>query len=337
MAWLGGRSYFSNASAGTNLSKASAALSYSEVIPMKKESFDPGLTTQFSGELRKTINADGSFNVRRTGLKWRDENPYLMLIDTTWPRFLLVVLTGFLTANIIFAALYLAIGIDNLRGLEPNMSDFANAFFFSVHTLTTVGYGNVYPLGPWANAISSLEAATGLMLFAIATGLLYGRFSRPSARIVYSKKAIMAPYQDGTALQFRVANARSNTLTNMEVKVLLMTVDRTNGELKRNFIDLPLERQQIYFFALTWTVVHPIDADSPFFGKTPEDLAQLSSEILILLQGFDDTFSQVVHSRYSYRHDEIVWGAKFAPAFKVDPKGGLVVEVDRIDEMRVLG
>jgi inward rectifier potassium channel len=303
---------------------------------MKKESFDPGLTTQFSGELRRTINADGSFNVKRTGLRWRDANPYLMLIDTTWPRFLLVVMLGFLAVNFIFASLYLTIGIENLKGLESDMGPFANAFFFSVHTLTTVGYGNVYPQGAWANTISSLEAATGLMVFAIATGLLYGRFSRPSARIVYSKKAIVAPYQDGTSLQFRVANARSNTLMNMEARVLLMTVDAKDGELKRNFIDLTLERPQIYFFALTWTIVHPIDEASPLFGKSHEDLARISGELLILIQGFDDTFSQVVHSRYSYRHDEIVWGAKFTPAFKFDPKGDMVVQVDHIDEMKLV-
>src|ERR1700735_1148589 len=218
---------------------------------MKKESFDPGLTTQFSGDLRRTINADGSFNVKRTGLRWRDANPYLMLIDTTWTRFLLVVLLGFLAVNMIFASLYLMIGIKSLKGLESDMGAFANAFFFSVHTLTTVGYGNVYPEGAYANAISSLEAATGLMVFAIATGLLYGRFSRPSARIVYSKNAIIAPYQDGTSLQFRVANARSNTLMDMEARVLLMTVESSGGELRRNFIDLPLERPRIFFFALT--------------------------------------------------------------------------------------
>ncbi len=303
---------------------------------MKKESFDPGLTTQFSGDLRRTINPDGSFNVKRTGLKWRDANPYLMLIDTTWPRFLLVVTVAFLAVNVAFACLYLIVGIEHLRGLESDMSGFANAFFFSFHTLTTVGYGNVYPEGAMANTISSMEAATGLMVFAIATGLLYGRFSRPSARIVYSKSAIIAPYQDGTSLQFRVANARSNTLMNMEARVLLMIVDSSNGELKRNFIDLPLERTRIYFFALTWTIVHPIDSSSPFFGKSSEDLAKLSAEILILIQGFDDTFSQQVHSRYSYRHDELIWGAKFNPAFKIDTKGDMVVQVDRIDELRVL-
>jgi inward rectifier potassium channel len=304
---------------------------------MKKESFDPGLTTQFSGELRRTINADGSFNVRREGLRWRDANPYLMLIDTTWPRFLLIVMAGFLLVNVIFACLYLMIGIQSLKGLESDMGAFANAFFFSVHTLTTVGYGNVYPEGAWANVISSLEAATGLMVFAIATGLLYGRFSRPSARIVYSKNAIIAPYQDGTSLQFRVTNARTNVLMNMDAHVLLMTVDSSDGQLRRNFIDLPLERPNVYFFPLTWTIVHPIDSTSPLFGKTRQDLAKLSAELLILIQGFDDTFSQVVHSRYSYRHDEMIWGAKFTPAFKVDPKGDLVVEVDRIDELKLVG
>jgi len=303
---------------------------------MKKESFDPGLTTQFTGAVRRTINADGSFNVKRSGLRWRDTNPYLMLIDTSWPRFFLFVLAGFLAINLIFASLYLAIGIRNLNGFEPQLDAFQNAFFFSVHTLTTVGYGNIYPIGVWANTVSSLEAATGLMVFAVFTGLLYGRFSRPTARMLYSKNAIIAPYQDGTSLQFRVTNARSNVLMNMVAHVLLMTVDPTDGGLKRNFIDLPLERQTIYFFALTWTVVHPIDGASPLFGKTAEDLAKMSAELLILLEGFDDTFSQVVHSRYSYRHDEVIWGARFVPSFKVDGKGDLVVEMDRISEVTLV-
>lgn len=305
---------------------------------MTKESFDPGLTTKFGGELRRTINQDGSFNVRRTGLRWRDANPYLMLIDTTWPRFLITVLLGFVAVNMTFACLYLAIGINNLKGVEPDMSQFANAFFFSVHTLTTVGYGNVYPEGAWANSISSLEAATGLMLFAVATGLLYGRFSRPSARILYSKNALITPYQDVSSLQFRVTNARHNVLTNLQARVLLMTVEMTpSGEPKRNFVDLALERPYVLFFALTWTIVHPIDTSSPLFGKTQEDLDRLEAEILILIQGFDDTFSQEVHSRYSYLHHDFVWGAKFVPSFRVDDRGGLVVEVDHLDEYKLLG
>ncbi|MBZ5610039.1 MAG: hypothetical protein LAP38_17390 [Acidobacteriia bacterium] len=304
---------------------------------MKQESFDPGLTTQFSGELRRTINRDGSFNVRRKGLRLRDVNLYLKLIDTTWPWFLAVVLSIFLAVNMLFAGIYLAIGAEHLRGNEPEMNAFLNAFFFSVHTLTTVGYGNIYPVGNWANAVSALEATAGLMIFALATGLLYGRFSRPSARILFSDHALISPYQDGSSLQFRITNARSNVLMDMEARILLMTVNTTDGILKRDYFDLPLERRTVYFFPLTWTIVHPIDEASPLYGKTAQDLARQAAEILILIQGFDDTFSQLVHARYSYRHDEILFGAKFEPAFHVDQKGDLVLDVDRIDELKMLG
>src|SRR5580658_386314 len=230
---------------------------------MRKESFDPGLTTQFTGELRRTINKDGSFNVQRTGLRWRDANLYLHLIDTTWPRFLVIVFVVFLCINIIFSFAYLAVGIQHLRGTEPELSAFLNAFFFSIHTLTTVGYGNVYPTGNGANTVSAIEATIGLMAFALATGLLYGRFSKPSARIQFSDRALIAPYQEGTSLQFRVANARSNVLMNVEARVLLMTVDKVDGQLKRDFVELPLVRPAILFFPLTWTIVHAIDASSP--------------------------------------------------------------------------
>ena len=303
---------------------------------MRKESFDPGLTTQFSGELRRAINPDGTFNVHRKGTRLRDENLYLQMIDTTWPRFFLVVTIVFLAVNVAFAWLYLAIGIGQLQGTESEMSAFVNAFFFSVHTLTTVGYGNVFPRGPSANAVAALEAATGLMVFAVMTGLLYGRFSRPSARILFSNNALIAPYQDGHSLQFRITNARSNTLMNLEARVLLMTVTNHDGRLKRDFVDLELERRKVYFLPLTWTIVHPIDTASPLSGKTADDLKSMSAELLILVQAFDDSFSQVVHSIYSYRHTEILWGAKFEPAFSVDPQGDLVLDLDRVNELKML-
>ena len=303
---------------------------------MKQESFDPGLTTQFSGELRRAINPDGTFNVHRKGTRLRDTNLYLKMIDTSWPRFFLVVMIVFLAVNVAFAWLYLAIGIGQLQGTESEMTAFVNAFFFSVHTLTTVGYGDVFPRGPSANAIAALEAATGLMVFAIMTGLLYGRFSRPSARILFSNNALIAPYQDGSSLQFRITNARSNTLMNLEARVLLMTVANKDGQLKRDFADLELERRKVYFLPLTWTIVHPIDSTSPLNGKTADDLASMSAEILILIQAFDDSFSQVVHSIYSYRHTEFLWGAKFVPAFSVDPQGDLILDLDRVNELRML-
>jgi len=301
---------------------------------MRQESFDPGLTTQFSGSLRRTINPDGTFNVHRKGARLSDVNPYLKMIDTTWPRFWIAFISTFLLINLLFATVYVALGVEHLQGIEPEMSPFVNAFFFSVHTLTTVGYGNIFPRGVGTNLVTAIEAATGLMVFAIATGLLYGRFSRPTARILFSDRMLMAPYQDGTSLQFRITNARSNVLMDLEARVLLMTVDQVDGQLKRDYFELALERRRIYFFPLTWTIVHPIDSESPLFGKNAEELAAKSVEILILVQGFDDTFSQLVHARYSYRHDEIVWGAKFAPAFHVDPTGDMVLDVDHLNDLR---
>jgi inward rectifier potassium channel len=260
-----------------------------------------------------------------------------MMIDTTWTRFFTAVLLTFVAVNVLFATLYMLVGIEHLQGIEPEMGAFVNAFFFSVHTLTTVGYGNVFPRGTATNAITALEATTGLMFFALGTGLLYGRFSRPSAKILFSRRALIAPYQEGNSLQFRITNARKNVLMDVEARVLLMTVTRADGQLKRSFSDLELERRRVYFFPLTWTVVHPIDSASPFYGKSAEELQRQEAELLILIRAFDDTFSQVVHSQFSYRHDEILWGAKFEPAFRVDPDGDLILDVNRVHELTRLG
>ena len=305
---------------------------------MVKKTFDPGLTTKFGGELRRVINKDGSFNVHRKGVGFHNTSFYLYLIDASWPKFIGIILGSYLLVNLVFASLFVLIGVAHLVGasIHTGLGPFASAFFFSVQTLTTVGYGSVYPEGVAANSIAGIEAMVGLMGFAMATGLLYGRFSRPSARIVFSDVMVNAPYQDITSLQFRIANERDNVLMDLEVHVVLMLVDKANGELERAFIDLPLERPQVYFFPLTWTIVHPIDADSPLYRKTAADLARLKAEFLILVKGFDDTFSQTVHARYSYRHDEIVWGARFQTAFFVDPGGDLVLELNRVNDRKLV-
>ena len=300
---------------------------------MDHPTFDPGLTQKFTAPLRRTINKDGTFNVHRRGTTWRDINGYLYLINMPWPGFFACVLVGYLVVNTLFALVYYALGPDQLQGgadSATNMGHFLNAFFFSAQTLTTVGYGKISPAGTAANVVAALEAMTGLMGFALATGLLFGRVSRPSARIGYSDRMVIAPYLDGTSLQFRVVNKRTNTLMELEAKVMLMTVEGKPGNLKRDYRVLKLERHNVYFFPLTWTIVHPIDEHSPLYGKTADDLDRLQAEILILIKGFDDTFSQTVHSRYSYRYDEIVWGARFAPSFDVDEAGAIVLEVDQV-------
>jgi inward rectifier potassium channel len=294
--------------------------------------FDPGLTQQYGGGLKRAINRDGNFNVRRRNGNWRDSHPYLFLISISWPRFIGLVGAAFLVLNTLFALCYLGVGIDHLKNAEgpTAFETFLNAFFFSAHTLTTVGYGNMWPVGPWANVVAASESLLGVLAFAIATGLMFGRFSRPSARFGYSENALIAPYMRGTSLQFRVANRRSNNIINVDARVLLMTVEVCDGVPQRRFAALDLERTEILFFALTWTIVHPINEKSPLWGKTTKDLEAQQTEVIILMRGFDDTFGQNVHSRYSYRWDEIEWGARFAPAFEVEASGDLLIDLERI-------
>jgi inward rectifier potassium channel len=302
---------------------------------MRKPAYDPGLTEQFTGALRRVINKDGSFNVRRRGGSWRDFHPYLMLINMSWPGFLATLLAGYLVVNTLFAAAYCAIGTDELHGADAVTAGgrFLDAFFFSSHTLSTVGYGNMSPHGRAAESLSAFEALVGVLGFAVATGLLFGRVSRPSARLGFSERMVAAPYQDGMSLQFRVVNRRPNSLMELEARVMLMTVDPADHGLRRNYSMLRLERSQVLFMPLTWTVVHPIDAESPFWGRTPEELAAQQAEVLILIKAYDDTFSQTVLVRHSYRHDEIVWDRRFAPAFHVDERGDLVLEVPKVGEL----
>ncbi len=296
---------------------------------MEKVKFDPGLTQQYGGPLRRVINADGTFNVARLGTNWRDVHPYLHLVSISWPRFFLTLLAGYITINALFAAVYYVLGPDALQG-DLSLGHFMTCFYFSSQTLTTVGFGHIAPKNHPANIVAALEALCGLLGFAVATGLLFGRVSRPSAKIGFSDRALIAPYQDGTSLQFRLVNRRQNSLTEIEASVMLMTVERNGGVHKRGYDVLKLERKQVYFFPLTWTVVHPIDEHSPLWGKTSADLEQLQAELLILIKAWDETFAQTVRQRYSYRFDEIVWNARFMPAFHVDSNGDMELHVDKV-------
>jgi len=299
---------------------------------MEQPAFDPGLTQQFSSRLRRAINKDGSFNVRRRGASWRAFHPWLALVNMSWLGFATTLGLMWLAVNTLFAFLYFNLDPNELQGVM--VSDawhrFLDDFFFSAQTLTTVGYGGIVPRGVLANFVASTEALLGLMAFAVGTGLLLARVSRPSARIAFSPYALIAPYQDGTSLQFRIVNERRNTLMELEARVLLMTVVPCARGPERRYDILTLERKAVIFFPLTWTIVHPIDSTSPLFGKTAADLERLQAELLILIKGFDDTFSQTVNARYSYRYDEIRWNARFAPAFHIDEEGDIVLELDQV-------
>ena len=287
----------------------------------------------------RLLNRDGSFNVERHGLPFfRTISPYSALLTMPWWKFHVMIFSAYIGINILFASLYLLIGPGALSGIDTGSESgkFWHAFFFSIQTFTTVGYGQVAPKGFLANILSAMDAFVGLMTFALATGLLFARFSRPWAQIVFSEKAVIAPYQDKMAFEFRLANELRSQLIEVEIKVLFTHFEKINDRRVRRFHQLSLERTKVAFFPLHWTVVHPIDEQSPLWGLTAEDLAKSEAEFLILLTAIDETFSQSVHTRSSYRYDEIVWNARFASVFQPPGEGIVKVNIHKLHEIEVM-
>src|SRR2546423_929088 len=289
------------------------------------------------GTRRRLLNRDGSFNVALEGL-----NPlsslglYQWLLTIAWQKFLGFVCLFYLGVNALFAGAYLLCGPDALQSSTGQFVNepFYRAFFFSVDTFATIGYGNIYPVGVAANTLVTIEALLNIVSVALATGVMFARFSRPSARIIYSRNAVVAPYRGRTGLEFRIANARSSQLIEVEVQAILTKIERVDGSTMRRFYELPLERNRVVFFPLSWTVVHPIDSHSPMWGLTHADLVSAEAELLVLLIGTDETVSQRVHSRSSYQADEIVWGAKFANMFMRNEMEGIVgMNLSRIHDI----
>jgi len=303
---------------------------------MQKPGFDPGLTQKYTGSLRRVITKDGTFNVRRRGETWRDFHPYLHLINMGWVPFFATVVAGYLVVNTLFALGYYSLGPGNLQGADgtAEFSRFLNDFFFSAHTLSTVGYGSIWPRTLAANVLAASESLVGVLGFAVATGLLFGRISRPSAKLGFSEHMVVAPYQEIQSLQFRVVNRRRNDLVEIEARVVMMHVEERDGQPLRRYTQLKLEREKVLFLPLTWTIVHPIDSESPLWGKTAEDLKQMQAEVMILMKAYDDTFSQTVLGRYSYRFEEIVWNQRFAPAFSADDSGDMVLELQKVGKLQ---
>jgi inward rectifier potassium channel len=299
---------------------------------------DLGFGSVVARESRKRfLNRDGTFNVRREGLNALDAlSPYHFLLTLSWPRFLAATISLYVVTNALFAAVYTALGDGALSGAEhlDTLHRYGKAFFFSVHTLATIGYGNVYPSSLAADIVVALESLVGLLGFAVVAGIVFARFARPVARIVFSDKALVAPYRDGkTAFMFRIVNQRSNQLVELETKVLLSRRRKNpTGGMDRDFMALKLERDRVVFFPLAWTIVHPIDETSPLFGATADDLREWDAEFLVLLNGFDETFSQTVHTRSSYKADEVVWGAKYRSMFLPPTEDGIAVDVRKIHD-----
>ena len=305
--------------------------------PPEDPSRDLGFGSVVARESRKRLlNKDGSFNVVREGLGWlRSLSPYHYLLTTTWPRFLGLVVVFFLVTNATFGLAFFACGPGQIAGSKAvSLPDqYLEDFFFSVQTFATIGYGGMHPVGLAANVLVTLEALVGLLGFALATGILFARFSRPTAHILFSERAIIAPYRGISAFEFRVANVRRNEMIQVEARVMLTRI-KLDGSGNREFLPLRLERERVVFFPLSWTIVHPIDEESPLWGATAEDLEAWDAEFLILFSGIDETFSQTVYTRSSYKHQEILWGARFLNLFNPPkPDGVLSIDIGRLHDV----
>jgi inward rectifier potassium channel len=300
---------------------------------------DLGFGSVVSRESRqRLLNRDGSFNVVRSGLGFLETfAPYHLLLTISWAGFLGLVSALYLAVNFLFAVAYLACGSDALIGPGAAMlgGRLSQAFFFSVQTFATIGYGQIGPNGVAANVVVTVESLVGLIYQALATGLLFARFTRPTAALLFSRRAVVGPYNDGRGLMFRIVNRRRNEIIELEAQVLFSAIEPDGrGGTVRRYALLPLERNKVTFFPLSWTIVHPIDGASPMAGLTAEDLERKEAEILVLLSGVDEALEQTVHARSSYRTDEIVWNARFQSMFlRADARSRVAVDISRVHEI----
>jgi inward rectifier potassium channel len=287
---------------------------------------------------KRSINPDGSFNIIRKNSFWQEFHLYRWAITCKWKTYWLVVLSIYISANFLFASLYYLIGPEYIVGIDGDESSkFWQCYFFSLQTFTTVGYGGLHPKGLLTNSLAGFEAFLGLMTFALATGALYGRFSKPEARIKYSAHAVIAPYKDITAFMFMICNNMNSNLAEVSAKVNYSWIDDDgrDGPVRR-FDTLKLEFEKVTMLAMNWNIVHAIDSESPLFGLTAKDMADRDVEFFILITANDDTFSQSVHSRNSYVAKEVIQGARFKRPFYVDEQGNTVLDVLNMGEYELV-
>ncbi|MBF2026859.1 MAG: ATP-sensitive inward rectifier potassium channel 10 [Oscillatoriales cyanobacterium C42_A2020_001] len=284
---------------------------------------------------RRVLSPDGRISILRLGDNynpWKDL--YHRLLIMSWMQFLVLVASLYVVTNMLFAGAYL-IGEENIANARPG--SLIDAFSFSIQTMATIGYGAMYPKTFYANILVAIEAFVGLLGVAMATGLMFARFSRPTARVVLSRNAVIMPYNGVPTLMFRAANKRGNQILEARLWVTLLREETTvEGHTMRRIYDMKLTRSHSPFFVLTWTAMHPIDEESPLYGETPESLATSDAEILISLTGIDETVAQTVHARYTYAVRNILWNFKFTDVVSTLPNGQRVIDYANFHDVEVL-
>lgn len=282
---------------------------------LRAEDRDLGFGAKVARESRlRFLNRDGSFNVRRTGIsKFSTRNLYHFLLTMSWTQFLGLVLLLYFFSNVAFGLFYTLLGAEAIvdTSASPIANVFLRGFFFSVQTFATIGYGTIHPVGFIPNLLVTIESYYSLLANALITGVVFARFSRPTAKVIFSETAVITPYQNVKGFMFRIVNSRHSQLIEVKAQVLFTRLIEKNGTTVRNFDLLKLERERVSFLPLAWTIVHPIDENSPMFDLTEADFEKYDAEILIVLSAMDETFAQIVHTRSSYKSKEIKFGYKF--------------------------
>jgi inward rectifier potassium channel len=304
-----------------------------------KSNNDTGFGSSTTDVGGRFINKDGTFNIRKQGVAiWDRFSIFHTMLNMPRWKFTTIVIAFYFAINLLFTVVYMWIGPEQFNGMIATTwwQKFKEVYFFSTETFTTVGYGRVNPVGGEANFVASIEAISGFLSLAIVTGLLYGRFSKPKAFLVFSDLALISPYQDKKGLMFRFVSYKDrHVLTDVEVKVTTGMQVQENGKAVYKFYSLTLERTRVDSLPMNFTIVHPIDDASPFFGFTEEDMKVADVELYVLVRGFDDVYSNIVLQRTSYTYQEIKFDVKFIPMYKESGDGDTtIVELDKLNEFK---
>ena len=282
------------------------------------------------------LNRNGSFGSKREGLGFLESfSPFHWMLSASWPVFFALAALGFLVVNLVFAGLYVLLGDDSLM-TSVKMSAFERAFFFSVETLSPIGYGHIVPLSIAAHWLSTVQAFIGVLGVALVTGLLFAKFSKPRSRVLFSQQALIAPFQGGSALMLRLTNGMKNEIIELQAQITLSKFETVGGVRSRHFYPLPLERSSVVFMPLSWTLVHPITPDSPLWGINPAQLTDSAPEFLIVIHAVDDVIYQRITARTSYGAEDVIWNAKFSDIYVRRDDGALRIDVRRLSAHQLL-
>jgi inward rectifier potassium channel len=309
---------------------------HKKINPFSKQNNDTGFASNTNDTGGRFINKDGSYNLVKEGLPFiKRFSLFQDMLNLPLWKFITVIFLFYVAINVIFTFIYLLIGADQLDGIinGSNWKIAREVFYFSTQTFTTVGYGHISPIGDAANIVAATESLTGFLSLAIATGLIYGRFSKPRSYLTFSDHALISPYKEGKALMFRFAAFKDkHSLTDLEIKVNtgLLVLD---GEITSyKYFSLELERTRVESMPMSWTVVHPLDENSPFYGFSEEDMKTSDVELYVMLRGFDDVFSNYVQQRTSYTFSEILFNRKFVPMYRESEDGkSTILELHKLN------